>query len=52
MSAFLSSFASYLIKMLILIAVGLVGGTIGISLRKKKNSKEEAAVSTEDSSEN
>jgi len=39
MSAFLSSFASYLIKMIILVALGICGGFIGIKLRQSKNRK-------------
>ena len=39
MSAFLSSFASYLIKMIILVALGLCGGFIGVKLRQSKNRK-------------
>lgn len=42
MSTFLSSFASYLIKMIILVAVGLLGGFIGIKLRISSNKKAEA----------
>ncbi len=52
MTAFLSSFASYLITMIILIAVALLGGFIGVTLRKSKNSKEETAELSEVSSEN
>ena len=40
MSAFLSTFASYLIKMVILVALGICGGFIGVKLRKSKNRKE------------
>ncbi|MCR5195181.1 MAG: hypothetical protein K6D38_02590 [Pseudobutyrivibrio sp.] len=39
MSAFLSSFASYLIKMIILIALGIMGGFIGIKIRQASNRK-------------
>ena len=39
MSAFLSSFASYLIKMIILVAIGVCGGFIGIKLRQSSNRK-------------
>lgn len=52
MITFLSSFASYLLKMIILIAVALLGGVIGVTLRKKKNSKEETIEQSEVSSEN
>ena len=47
MSAFLSSFISYLLEMIILVAIGLLGGFIGVSLRKKKNAKEEAFASAD-----
>ena len=40
MSAFLSSFASYLIKMIILVALGICGGFIGIKLRQSSDRKE------------
>ena len=46
MSAFLSSFASYLIKMIILVAIGMLGGFIGIKLRKNKDSKAEVVAET------
>ncbi|SDB06427.1 hypothetical protein SAMN02910298_00178 [Pseudobutyrivibrio sp. YE44] len=39
MSAFLSTFASYLIKMIILVALGICGGFIGIKLRKSSDRK-------------
>lgn len=39
MSAFLSSFASYLIKMIILVVLGLCGGFIGIKLRQSSDRK-------------
>ena len=39
MSAFLSSFASYLIKMIILVALGICGGFIGIKLRQSSDRK-------------
>ena len=39
MSAFLSTFASYLIKMIILVALGICGGFIGVKLRKSSDSK-------------
>ena len=39
MSAFLSSFASYLIKMIILVALGICGGFIGVKLRKSNDRK-------------
>lgn len=39
MSAFLSSFASYLIKMIILVAIGVCGGFIGIKLRQSSDRK-------------
>ena len=45
MSAFLSSFASYLIKMIILVALGICGGFIGIKLRQSKDRKEANSVS-------
>lgn len=52
MFAFLSSFASYLIKMIILVAIAILGGVIGVTLRKKKNSKEEVQNVIDTSSEN
>ena len=39
MSAFFASFASYLIKMIILIALGICGGFIVIKLRQNSNRK-------------
>ena len=39
MSAFLSSFAGYLIKMIILVALGICGGFIGIKLRQSSDRK-------------
>ena len=39
MSAFLSSFASYLIKMIILVALGICGGFIRIKLRQSSDRK-------------
>ncbi|MCR5581099.1 MAG: hypothetical protein K6F66_05875 [Pseudobutyrivibrio sp.] len=50
MSAFLSSFASYLIKMIILVALGICGGFIGIKLRQSSDRKK-ANTSSEVSSE-
>ena len=46
MSAFLSSFASYLIKMIILVALGICGGFIGIKLRQSSDRKKEAENKT------
>lgn len=52
MSAFLSSFASYLIKMIILVALGICGGFIGIKLRQSSDRKKAASEDiTEASSE-
>ena len=51
MSAFLSSFATYFVKMIILAAIALLGAFIGISLRKRSNSKEEQEQLSSDSSE-
>ncbi len=39
MSAFLSSFASYLIKAIILVALAICGAKIGVSLRKSSDKK-------------
>ena len=39
MSAILSSFASYFIEMIILMAIGVLGGFIGVKLRKHKDAK-------------
>ena len=38
--AFISSFCTYVLIMLILIAVGLCGAKVGIMFRKNKNAKE------------
>ncbi len=51
MSAFLSSFVSYLVKMIILAAIGILGGFIGIKLRKSANAKAEAAACTAEGSD-
>ncbi len=51
MSAFLSSFASYLIKMIILVALGICGGFIGIKLRQASDRKKGINEMTESSSE-
>lgn len=51
MSAFLSSFASYLVKMIILVALGIMGGFIGVKLRQSKNRKEADSVSEVSSEE-
>jgi hypothetical protein len=51
MSAFLSSFASYLIKMIILIALGVCGGFIGIKLRQSSDRKKGISDAMTDSSE-
>ena len=51
MSAFLSSFASYLIKMIILIALGVCGGFIGIKLRQSSDRKKGISAAMTDSSE-
>ena len=48
MTAFLSSFASYLIKMIILIALGIMGGFIGIKLRQASNRKKGIDVDSSD----
>ncbi len=50
MSAFLSSFASYLIQMIILIALGLMGGFIGVKLRQASDRKKGSSVSTTETS--
>ena len=46
--AFISSFCTYLLIMIILIAVALCGAKVGIMLRKNKNAKE-ASAATESS---
>ncbi|WP_167511391.1 hypothetical protein [Pseudobutyrivibrio xylanivorans] len=51
MSAFLSSFVSYLIKMIILVALGICGGFIGIKLRKSSDKKKGIDTLAESSSE-
>ena len=51
MSAFLSSFASYLVKLIILVALGIMGGFIGVKLRQSKNRKEADSVSEVSSEE-
>ena len=45
--AFLSSFCTYVLIMLVLIAVGLCGAKVGIMLRKNKDAKEAAEGNTE-----
>lgn len=39
MVSFINTFLSYIVLMLIILAVGAVGFTIGLILRKKKNEK-------------
>ena len=39
--SFLNSFLSYLVLLVIIVAVGAVAVTLGITLRKKKNAAEE-----------
>ena len=51
MSAFLSSFASYLIKMIILVALGICGGFIGIKLRQSSDRKKGIDVMSDSSEE-
>ena len=51
MSAFFASFASYLVKMIILVALGIMGGFIGVKLRQSKNRKEADSVSEVSSEE-
>ena len=51
MYAFLASFASYLVKMIILVALGIMGGFIGVKLRQSKNRKEADSVSEVSSEE-
>ena len=51
MSAFLSSFASYLIKMIILVALGICGGFIGIKLRQSSDRKKGIVDAATNSSE-
>jgi len=51
MSAFLSSFASYLIKMIILVALGMCGGFIGIKLRQSSDRKKGIVDTTEPSNQ-
>ncbi len=41
--AFISSFCTYLLIMIILIGVAICGARVGIILRKNKNAKDEAA---------
>ncbi len=50
MSAFLSSFASYLIKMIILVALGIMGGFIGIKIRQRSNRKNGIDVTSSNTS--
>ncbi len=42
--AFISSFCTYLLIMIILIAVAICGAKVGIILRKNKNAKEGTAA--------
>ncbi len=44
MAMFFSSFASYLIKMIILVALGILGGFIGIKLRQFSDKKKADSV--------
>lgn len=37
MAAFFGSFATYVVKALILLGIGLCGGAVGIRLRKNKD---------------
>ena len=50
MSAFLSSFASYLIKMIILVVLGVCGGFIGVKLRQSSDRKKGIDVLSDTSS--
>ena len=50
MSAFLSSFASYLIVMIILVALAICGVFIGTTLRKSSNKKKGIDILTDTSS--
>lgn len=40
MSAFISSFIGYIIKMICLVALGVCGGYVGWRIRKNKTAKE------------
>lgn len=51
MSAFLSSFVSYLVEMIILAAIGILGGFIGIKLRQRSNAKAETAACSQEGSD-
>lgn len=42
--AFLGSFLQYGIIFIILLAIGVLGGLIGVSLRKRKDAKDTAAA--------
>ncbi len=42
--AFISSFCTYVLIMIILIAVAICGAKVGITLRKNKNAKEGATT--------
>ncbi len=42
--AFLGSFLQYGIIFIILLAIGVLGGLIGVSLRKRKDAKDAAAA--------
>ena len=44
MIAFVNSFLSYLVLMVILIAIGVCGAVVGTELRKSKNEKEAAGT--------
>ena len=51
--SFLLCIAKYVVEMVILLAIGLLGAFIGISLRKHKDAKKaaEATVTAEEKSE-
>ncbi len=43
--SFLNSFMSYLLLMIVIVAIGAVAMTIGINMAKKKAAQEEAVAS-------
>ncbi|MBR1478016.1 MAG: hypothetical protein IJ608_08670 [Lachnospiraceae bacterium] len=49
--AFINAFLSYLMVLIVFVAVGGLGCFIGLKLRKNKNAKEEALAKAEGTSE-
>lgn len=51
--SFLACIAKYLVEMVILLAVGLLGAFVGITLRKREDAKKaaEAAMTTDENNQ-